>query len=409
MASDKIVGMNRAERRRLARRRAHEQRAGERSSAGGGHAGRHGAAGRDAAGLAHQLEDLVAQLWDSGWQPADLLHALRRELTDDASEVLRAAIASQSRQYAEIGERVAPAWMAQLRAVGALPWWPEHRSFVEALGTDRVHRSVPPLTAALHALPRLPLVAPPPSRWHEGMAAPREPAGSVSDSVLAKVRALLAKAESTTFAEEADAFMTKAQELMTRYRIDRAMLHDDAGADADGPGRRRVLIDDPYGQPKYLLLAAVAGANTVRAVWSSGFGFATIVGYPTDLDVVEELFTSLLVQATSAMAREGSKVDARGRSRTRRFRKAFLVAYAHRIGQRLADATDATVHEAEAEYGTALVPVLAARDEQVRRATDEAFPELGSMRVSATDAEGWAAGTTHADLADLSAGAPLRR
>ncbi len=358
--------------------------------------------------LAQQLEELIAGLWDAGWQPADLLHALRRQLGEDEREVLRAAIASQSRHYADLGRRVAPGWMAQLEAVDAVPWWPAGVSFAEAIGSDRLRWSLRPIFSALYDLPRLPLVDPPPSTWHEGMAPRREPAGEVSESVLGKVRAMLAKAESTTFDEEADAFMAKAQELMTRYRIDRAMLQDDGGAEDDGPDRRRVLIEDPYGQAKYLLLAAVAGANTVRAVWSSGFGFATIIGYPTDLDVVEELFTSLLVQATSAMAREGSKVDAVGRSRTRRFRKAFLHAYASRIGQRLDEAADATVHRAQEDYGTALVPVLAAREDAVQRATDEAFPQLRSMRLSVSDAEGWHAGRTHADLADLSAGAPLR-
>lgn len=405
--------MSRSKRRRMARRKNHEAKVRQRSAAAAGRAAGHtrsapGGERVDPAAVAGQLESAVARTWDRGWQPADLVHALRRELKGDALDVLRAAIAADAVGYTELGRRVAPEWMHQLDAIGAVPWWEPGRCFVEELGTGRVRAVAGFLTATLERLPRLQPLTPPPSRWHDDMAT--RSAGGVSDELLAKVRALLAKAESTHFDEEAAAFTAKAQELMTRHRIDRAMLaHTDPAGGADGPGGRRILVDDPYAQAKFALLHAVAGANGVRAVWSRGFGFATVVGYPTDLDVVEELFTSLLVQATSAMAREGAKTDASGRSRTRRFRRTFLLAYGARIGERLVEATDTTVHEAEEEYGTALVPVLAARDEEVQRATEEAFPQLGTMQMSASDPEGWYAGTTHADLADLSAGAPLRR
>lgn len=352
--------------------------------------------------LTAQLEVAVAGAWDRGWQPADLLHALRRELPAPALGALRSAMAVQASEYAALGRRVAPEWMAQLESVGAAPR--------RVADVARDETSVRQALVALRRLPRLHPLAPPPSQWHEGMATRADgPPPEVPDGLLAKVRALLAKAESTSFDEEAAAFMAKAQELMTRHRIDRAMLADRDDAPAGGPGGRRILIDDPYAQAKFFLLDAVAQANTVRAVWSKGLDFATVMGFATDLDVVEELFTSLLVQATSAMAREGSKTDALGRSRTRRFRKAFLLAYASRIGQRLEEAAEATVHEAEHDYGTALLPVLAARDEQVAQLTDEVFPELSTVRVTVSDAEGWHAGTTHADLADLSSGAPLRR
>ena len=41
----------------------------------------------------------------------------------------------------------------------------------------------------------------------------------------AKVRALLAKAESTTFEAEAEALFAKAHQLMVRNAIDEAVLH----------------------------------------------------------------------------------------------------------------------------------------------------------------------------------------
>lgn len=65
---------------------------------------------------------------------------------------------------------------------------------------------------------------------------------------------------------------------------------------------------------------------------------------PSDLDAVELLFTSLLVQATTAMLAAGSRQDAHGRSRTRSFRQSFLAAYAQRIGERLASILRPAVH-----------------------------------------------------------------
>ncbi|MDP9441581.1 MAG: DUF2786 domain-containing protein, partial [Actinomycetota bacterium] len=47
---------------------------------------------------------------------------------------------------------------------------------------------------------------------------------SIDDRILSRVRALLAKAESTEFAPEAEAFTEKAQELMARYAIDDPVL-----------------------------------------------------------------------------------------------------------------------------------------------------------------------------------------
>ena len=60
-----------------------------------------------------------------------------------------------------------------------------------------------------------------------------------------------------------------------------------------------------------------------------------MVGFAGDVEAVELLFTSLLVQATAAMMRAGSRTGRNGRSRTRSFRQSFLHAYAVRIGQRL--------------------------------------------------------------------------
>lgn len=207
-----------------------------------------------------------------------------------------------------------------------------------------------------------------------------------------RVRALLAKAESTQYPEEADAFTAKAQQLITEHCLHEALS---AAAPKDQPGLVRILADDPYADAKSLLITAVAAANRCRAIWFDRFGFATVVGYQADLEAVEIIHASLLVQATRSMAMVGS--DHR-LQRSPSFRRSFLFAFASRIGERL---REAEVIGRDAVADDRLLPVLAARDSRVEDVTNELFPHLVEQSVSITNGHGWAAGKSAADHADL--------
>ena len=173
--------------------------------------------------------------------------------------------------------------------------------------------------------------------------------------MLDKVRALLAKAESTEFPQEAEALTSRAEQLMARHA---SIMRCSPRRPATGekPAGRRLPVDNPYESPKAVLLSEVAQANRCKAVWSKALGFSTVLGFPSDLDAVELLFTSLLIQATSALVHEGSKYGPGGRSRTRAFRQSFLGSYASRIGERLRGATDEVVRQAAAETREPLAP-----------------------------------------------------
>jgi len=216
------------------------------------------------------------------------------------------------------------------------------------------------------------------------------------------VRALLAKAESTDFDEEAEALSAKAQELISRYALAQLLDQQSRAEPAARPGSvvaRRVWIDAPYVMAKALLVDAVASANRCRSVVSEQLGASTVIGAADDLDWVELLSTSLLVQAGRAMLRCGRHTDGRGTSRTRSFRRSFLVAYASRIRERLAATTAAA---AEQSSGAArLVPLLRRRSEQVDEARDRMFPELVVRETTISNGRGWAAGRAAADLALL--------
>ncbi|MBA2609096.1 MAG: DUF2786 domain-containing protein [Actinobacteria bacterium] len=219
-----------------------------------------------------------------------------------------------------------------------------------------------------------------------------------NQKMLAKVQALLAKAESTPFAEEAAAFIAKAQELMTRHAIDDAMAAAGPRHRDEKPTLRAVAIPDPYKSAKVSLLAAVAGANDVRVV--TGREDVTLVGFASDVAVTEVLFASLLVQATREMHLAAARITD---GRLRAFRHAFFVAYGSRIGTRLEEARRASTVEAASAYGTALVPVMAQRVEAVESFMDDTWPSLRTKRPTLSHRGGWLTGHAAADRADLGA------
>ncbi len=359
------------------------------------------------------LDRVIESAWQGGWQPADLERLVRRRHGARHVCTVADAIAHQHLRYAPA--TVTRSWRAQLRAIGADPWDAPPAAPAGALPFDApaagtgdgtniaaLRRRVEVLSVLL-TVPQLPRLGPLPGEARAGADAASAGQGrEVDGRVLERVRALLAKAESTTFVEEAEAFTAKAQELMARHALDRAMLEGDTGS-AGGPGGRRIATDDPYAQSKSLLLDKVATANRCRSVWSGSLGFSTVFGHEGDLDGVELLYTSLLVQATRVVAGAGPQVDRWGRSSTRSFRKSFYVAYAIRIGERLRESAAAAEAAGTEAHGAALLPVLAARDEAVDEATDRAYPTTEMYSVGASNGAGWIAGTTAADQAQLNA------
>jgi Protein of unknown function (DUF2786) len=222
--------------------------------------------------------------------------------------------------------------------------------------------------------------------------------GEADEKMLARVRALLAKAEGTDFPHEAEAMSSKAQALMARYSLHEAVA-DHASGRASVAAARRIWIDNPYVAAKVALVQAVAQANRCRTVWVKDLGCVVVVGAETDLDLVSLLAASLLLQATRAMLVAGRRHDVRGQSRTKSFRHSFLVAYAARIGERLA-ATSTSVTE-ELRRDDRLLPVLAARNRAADETFDRLFPRTLASQLTAYDSAGLGAGRSAADRAML--------
>ncbi|MEU5665672.1 DUF2786 domain-containing protein [Streptomyces longwoodensis] len=337
--------------------------------------------------LARRGEEFVAALWGRGWQPADVVRVVRRELGDAPVCLLAELIRAQAPRDRVRGRR----WRDQLaqldEVLAEAPPRPDRFSHATA---------VLELYRLLLRLPALePLQDAPPHRsGRTNTSGASGVSGGSGGRMLARIRALLAKAEATGFPEEAEALSAKAQELMAKHSVDEALL--DAAAPApDAPGACRIGVEPPYEQAKAVLLDAVASANHCRAVWNEPFCFSTVVGFEADLEVVELLYTSLLVQAQSAMTRAEAAQRAGGRKRTKTFRQSFLAAYAHRVGTRLAEAAGSQVTDD-------LLPVLASREVAVTAAADRLFPDTVSTRLrGVSDEAGWTEGARAADRAQM--------
>lgn len=349
--------------------------------------------------------DMLGRLWANGWQPAEVRRQVRREANAMAARLAELAILAEHDRRR--GQRIDPRWIAQLEQFGQRDvstragWLARWRA---GQGIDRAasYQAVIALCHAVGAVPSLDVLIPPPGADASVVTFGTTAHTGASHPMLSRVRKLLAKAEASDFEAEAAAFTAKAQELMTRHAIDEALI--EAGQAEDGPRMIRVPVDAPYADAKSVVLAAVAEANRSRAIYLKAVDLCSVIGHAEDLSAIELIFTSLLVQAQKALAEAGRNSGAGSRARSQSFRSSFFLAYAHRIGERLAAVNETAYAEGDAD---AALPVLRAREHAVEDfVADHYGDRLTSSSVrGGYDGLGHAYGRDAAERAKLAAGA----
>ena len=366
--------------------------------------------------LVGELSARLAWAWEAGWEPRDLVHAASTSPRTGA--YVRTLVAVQAEASGAAG-RAPQAWRDQLADLEPEGWSPgtTWRPVDPESSTSTQIRTFTDLLLLLKLLAHLrPLeqLGPKPSQWGRhpstgtalsaasssapGTASASLPPTPGRDRLLKRIRGLLAKAEATDHPAEAETFTEKAQELMTRHAVDEAVLR---GLQHEGipVASRRVHLQSPHANVKATLLNAVAVPNRCRTVLMNEYDIAVLVGTPTDVDQTELLFTSLLIQATRAMAETGHRRDASS-DRSATFRRSFLLAYALRIGERLRE----TDRSATATYGTELVPLLQREAEAVDAEFERQFPQVRQGGTTSVDPRGWEAGRAAADRASVAGG-----
>lgn len=227
------------------------------------------------------------------------------------------------------------------------------------------------------------------------------------------VRKLLAKAEGAATPEEAEAYSNKAIELMAKHGIDEALLAN-ASKRRDTVGQRKITISNPYGSVKATLLGWIAGPLGVRSITHStrkpyssrtSVTSVTLFGFESDLERVELLYTSLLLQASGKLIHQYPNwFDHQGPQSVAAHRRSWMIGFASTVHFRLKAAQESAVAQADAASGsstpgTALV--LVDRKAQVDLAVEAAYPELGKGRKIRSNGTGYAAGAEAGRRADL--------
>lgn len=182
----------------------------------------------------------------------------------------------------------------------------------------------------------------------------------MNEAMIGKIKALLAKAESTPFPEEQAAFSAKAQELISRYAVDQALLGD-VKADVV---HRQVRVFGAYPASQVLLWVTLATENGCFALRHGYRSFRTVelCGAPEDLEMVMLLHASVWRQCSTAADHASSVwreecVVAPSRGKVRAWRSSFQRGYVAGVRDALR-AANQTVGSSSVAAGLVLVDRL---------------------------------------------------
>jgi hypothetical protein len=255
----------------------------------------------------------------------------------------------------------------------------------------------------------------------------------LTEKLLDRIGALLAKAESTDSDHEAEALVSKAQQLATLHAVDLATARQRTQRrQRREQVEQRKLVLGRRGEMglrhRVLLYVKVAHVNDIEVDVARDSTYVIAFGFPSDLEVVDALYASLATQMTaaaSAAIRRGEHKDdpywsdAAGAWRTdaRVFRSAFNDGFIAAVADRLRDARAAalaTDREADApaasRTGSALVLVAKAAEVTAfhRQTSDARGTWRGQRHLGAPSSpRGRRAGRAAGHAARLSSARPI--
>ena len=167
------------------------------------------------------------------------------------------------------------------------------------------------------------------------------------DKLVDRVGKLLAQAEGTDNEHEAAAFVERAQQLATAYAVDlelaRRRQQERHARGTQEPVVQERLVVGTAGKRgnrhRVLLYLAVATPNDVRADVSRDSAWVLGYGHRSDLEVVERLWASLVVQMTAAADRRIARGEHRAEGLAAlSWRLSFYDGWVAEVGRRLDEA-----------------------------------------------------------------------
>lgn len=221
------------------------------------------------------------------------------------------------------------------------------------------------------------------------------------DQLLEKVRSMLALAESERelgHEEAAEAHTATAMRWMAKYGIDKAM------AEARGhanhlPTQKVFTCTAPYAGSKAHLIHSIARALHCQGITlytrrGSNFERVQVYGYQSDIEMVDMLYTSLLLQMSSATVRHKVASWITGRALMAE-RRSFMYGFTAEVEERLTEAYALAVDETDDSGTTGKELVLASREVAIKALYRQEHPNVRRTRSTysgGSSAAGRAAG-----------------
>lgn len=209
------------------------------------------------------------------------------------------------------------------------------------------------------------------------------------DKIKERVRKMLALAENEGATEaEREHALFMATDLITRHQIDRSLLSGTSG-EREEVTFQKWTYEGSYSSEKSTLLGWLAQALGMKAVHWSSHGVtheSHVYGFTSDLEMLDMLYTSLLLQQTSGM-HKAQVPHHLYKSEVAAWRRDWLRSFSsvvhHRVKAAHAKAANSydTEHTGSGKPGAAMV--LAGRTDLVAAAYEQAHPKLAKKKPGA--------------------------
>jgi len=226
------------------------------------------------------------------------------------------------------------------------------------------------------------------------------------ETITERIIKLLSKAERTDNPAEAEAFFAKAAALQAAHAIDEIMLNAAAGKHVDDIEKKTYLFKGSYAPANVWMVHVLAQQLNSRVIQTKLGGSevrCNVHGFRSDLERLDLLFTSLLIQGTRAMKTFIKNHEYYGSctaAEKYQMRKSFLMGFGEGAADQLAEANRAAEKEQETKTpGVGLV--LVDRKAQVNTAVEQSYGRLSSSRGTKRDYSGLAGGRAAGRQADM--------
>ncbi|MFD6468693.1 DUF2786 domain-containing protein [Streptomyces goshikiensis] len=155
---------------------------------------------------------------------------------------------------------------------------------------------------------------------------------------LATIKALLAKAENSAVSEaEADLYRARAMEMMAKYGVDSALLSDGQPS-RDGITDTYVDLPNPWSMSRVRLMCFIAQSVGCQAIYQQGRAVegggrrVHVIGFESDVQRAEILYTSLLLQMLNGLNRQVVPFGVRS---AKAWRNSWQLGFIERVVERL--------------------------------------------------------------------------